>query len=169
MRFCKSAKIEVITKSEAFDIAFNNTVENGNLIYNPDLINNAKIFLPTGNVPNKPDGYYGDCVIEIDSATNENVLFADYQGINTCYYDHYGVPTGNLTFSCNAKGSGNIGIYAIRNNTPVGNVSDLIASIDVTESEYTAKSSNLFIKDEPIIAYNGVDEGLSNKICGLLS
>jgi len=166
LKFCKSTGIEVITKSEAFDIAFNHFVENGNLIYNPDLRNIAKEYMPDANVPNKPDGYYGDCSLEIDDETNENVLFANYID-ETCNYLHYGVPNGQLKYSCDAKGSGEILIYAIRNNTPIGGISDLLASIEIDTIEYENINSNLFVKKELIDAYNGINEGLGNKICAI--
>lgn len=166
LKFCKFSGIEVITKSEAFDIAFNHIVENGNLIYNPDLRNLAKEYLPDANVPNRPDGYFGDCTLEVDNTTNENVLFAKHVS-NTASYSHYGIAPGNYKYTCNAKGNGNIWIYAIRNNTNVGGISDLLESITIASSNYVDSPANMFIKNEPIVDYNGINEGLDNKICGL--
>ena len=166
LKFCKATGIEVITKSEAFDIAFNNVVEIGNLIYNPELRNSVKEYFPDANFTNRPDGYYGDCILEVDEITNENILYVNYVN-DLAYYSHYGIPHGNLKFSCSAKGSGNIWIFAIRNNTVLGEQSDLLSSISIEDANYTDKNSSFFVKNEPVTSYEGVYEGLSNKICGL--
>lgn len=166
LKFCKFSGIEVITKSEAFDIAFNHIVENGNLIYNPDLRNLAKEYLPDANVPNRPDGYYGDCSLEIDNETNENVLLVNRVN-DTANYLHYGIIPGKLRFSCNAKGTGNIWIYAIRNETNIGGISDLLASLSIDNPDYEYNNTDLFVKNESTGNYNGINEGLSNKICGI--
>ncbi len=166
LKFCKATGIEVITKSEAFDIAFNNVVEIGNLIYNPELRNIAKEYFPDANFTNRPDGYYGDCILEVDEITNENILYANHVN-DLAYYSHYGIPHGNLKFSCSAKGSGNIWIFAIRNNTVLGEQSDLLSSISIEETNYTDKNTSFLVKNEPETAYEGIYEGLGNKICGL--
>ena len=166
LRYCKSSGIEVVTKSQAFDIAFNHKLQNGNLIYNPELKNTALEFMPNAITSNIPDGYYGDCSSEIDIDTNENVLHADYVS-NNCYYMHYGIPNGNMKFSCNAKGAGNIWIFAIRNNTNVGGDSDLLGSITINETNYSNNNISFFVKNESIEEYNGVNEGYGNKICGI--
>ena len=83
------------------------------------------------------------------------------------YYMHYGIPNGNMEFSCNAKGAGNIWIFAIRNNTNVGGESDLLGSIAITEANYSNKNISFFVKNESIEEYNGVNEGYGNKICGI--
>lgn len=166
LRYCKSVGIEVITKSEAYDIAFNHPLEVGNLIYNPDLRNTATEFLPSANVPNKPDGYYGDCSLTTDGVTGEPVLYANRID-DTCRYLHYGIPTGKLTYGCEAKGAGTIWIYALRNNTALGLQSDMLAEITVNSENYESVSQLITIKNEAIEAYNGVNEGLGNKICGI--
>ena len=43
----------------------------------------------------------------------------------------------------------------------------MLANITISEPDYTYKSSDFLIKNEQMVAYNGVDEGLSNKICGI--
>ena len=39
LEYCKATGVEVVTKAEAYDICFNNIIDSGNLIYNPNLRN----------------------------------------------------------------------------------------------------------------------------------
>ena len=56
---------------------------------------------------------------------------------------------------------------SIRNNTALGGQSELLNSITISGLNYTNKTIDIFIKNEDILEYNGVYEGLDNKICGI--
>jgi hypothetical protein len=68
LEYCKATGVEVVSKAEAYDICFNNVIDEGNLIYNATLRNTALEFMPDAeNVPENPDGYTGDCKVNYDN------------------------------------------------------------------------------------------------------
>ena len=66
LKYCQKTGVIVITKQEAFDLCFNKKHIKGNLLYNAELRNTAKEFLPDSDVPTNPDGYDGDCYVKMD-------------------------------------------------------------------------------------------------------
>lgn len=163
LRFCKDNNIEVISNAEAYDIAFNHRVSNGNLIYNPTFRNTAKEYFPKSeHVPENPDGYSGKCYVEKTDIGNKLVVDEDTT------YLHYGIPLGNLKFEVNAKGSGEIQVYEIRNNTKK-DLSDCVLkkSIQVNSETFKVYSLDLFVDDYSIDTFEYLSEGYGNKVMGL--
>lgn len=168
--YCKKTGVEVITKAEAYDICFNHSVKNGNLIYNPKLRNTAKEYMPNANnVPTIPDGYNNDCSVEYDS-DNTAVLVVPESGYGVSFYQ-YGIPCGKLKFSADAKGYNTIKIYAFQNNvsTELNNSEmELLATINVTNtSSFDNVSSEILIKYYGITEKESLCDGYGEKICGL--
>ncbi|WP_138377110.1 polysaccharide deacetylase family protein [Dorea longicatena] len=163
LKFCKKNRIEVVSISEAYDIAFNNNVNDGNLIYNSTFKNTAKEYFPNlDNVPNNPGGYNGNCYAIADDSQNKLVVEGDTTYIN------YGVPYGYLKFTVKAKGNGYIHIYDIRN----GNKADLSncnykQSITVNTSSFADYSLHLFIPNNAIDISDSICDGYANKIMGI--
>ena len=165
LRYCKETGVEVISKAKAYDVCFNHPVFEGNLIYNPDLINTAKEFLKDAdNVPENPDGYIGDCKVCISNGLKSlNVS-------GKASYLHYGIPLGKIIYSASVIGHGNITIYAIKNNTLVDYVeSDLIklGKIEIKSSLPQNYSIDFLIPDNPETEYEQICGGLGEKIMGI--
>lgn len=165
LNYCKKTGVEVISKAKAYDVCFNHTLENGNLIYNPTFRNTAKEFLPDSDcVPSNPDGYQGDC---------EVVLTKDNPCLKTnaeTYYLHYGIPLGKIQYSAKVQGKGCIAFYAIKNNSPIeldNEKLEVLGKIEidsVSENNYTL---DFFIPDNPETEYEQICAGLGEKIMGI--
>lgn len=170
LKFCKLSGIEVITKSEANDIAFNTPITNGNLLYNPNFENKIKVAIPsTVNPFQQPDGWSGDCeVIDSVSPNNSGQILRVNSG--SVYTKHYGIPTGNLKFSFYAKGTGSIMLSYIRNSKQANNkpdVIDKIQTIHINCQKFEQNYIDFNVIDEPTINSTLPFEGLDNKICGI--
>ena len=165
LKFCKLANIEVISKQQAYDICFNKTIETGNLIYNPNLINSVKEYIPDAqNVPPNPDGYSGDCYVKL--VDNYNTLCTN--GITG--YIHYGIPLGEITYSTHAKGNGEIRIYAIKNSDNIDlqiNNLELLGSCIINSDQNKNYICEFVITDNPETEYEQLCGGLGNKITGI--
>ena len=163
LKFCKSAGIQLVTLAEAFDICFNNNISGGNLLYNPEFRNSAKEFMPTANVPSNPDGFDGDC--EVSKVSGVPVLTIN----DTTVYDHYGVPTGQLTFKGSFKGSGTITIKEIKNNTPYANINsaNTLATIIVNSENFVEQSETIIVADNDLTEYEELCAGYGNRVIGL--
>ena len=66
LKYCRKTGVQVITKQEAFDLCFKKSCRMDNLLYNAELRNTAKEFLPDADVPTNPDGYEGKCYVKTD-------------------------------------------------------------------------------------------------------
>ena len=164
LQFCRKVGIEVITKSEGYDIAFNHPIEYGNLIYNPRFINSAKLCFPDSpNVPNNPDGYKGDC-----SSCNElGVNILTINGYTE--YRHYGIPYGNIKYSAEIKGAGTIKVFEIKNKSWfTGHENNAIATKTISNDDYAPVDIDMYIKDNPMEEYEQVNAGLGEKIIGIV-
>lgn len=172
LKFCHSSGIEVITKSEAFDICHNHYLYEGNLVYNPNFINTAKIIIPNAsNHLETPDGWSGDClVLEGNTAPDgySNILKVVSGSLVN---KHYGVPLGKLKYSFYAKGNGSVSVFYLRNkeilNALPSNSEKVNTDITITESSFTEKTIEFYVKDEPIISSSLPLDGMDNKICGI--
>ena len=160
LKFCKSAGIRVISKSEAYEICFNKVFDKGNLIYNPNLVNSVRLFLPdVENLPANPDGYIGECEVFDDGYSN--MLHTK----NTVTYTHYGIPIGCIKYSVQAKGTGFIKIYEIK-NSDVDNF-ELIKEINIDTDEFNSYECVFEIKDNPLTNYSFLCEEYGDKIMGI--
>lgn len=160
LKFCKSAGIRVISKSEAYEICFNKVFDKGNLIYNPNLVNSVRLFLPdVENLPANPDGYIGECEVFDDGYSN--LLHTK----NTVTYTHYGIPIGCIKYSVQAKGTGFIKIYEIK-NSDVDNF-ELIKEINIDTDEFNSYECVFEIKDNPLTNYSFLCEEYGDKIMGI--
>lgn len=164
LRFCKSAGIDVITKAEAYDVCFNHPIENGNLIYNPMLVNSAEeYFTDATNIPTNPDGYDGSCSVTKDASGNILVTSG------TTKYLHYGIPLGKIKYSADVKGSGSIAINLIKcgDNENLSSLTQL-ATITVDSSgSFTEQSIEAVVPNNGKVAWSQKLEGLDNKVMGL--
>lgn len=164
LRYCKVAGIELITKQEAMDICFNYKRETGNLIYNPDFWNSAKEFLPDADVPSNPDGYTGDCYVDMDPQDGLPVLYTTTETV----YNHFGVPLGNLLFSAEVEGHGMISFKFIRNRSGFGlNDLETVSTVSIENDDRSQVESLLYVPNEPIQPSEQLHEGLGDKIIGL--
>lgn len=164
--YCKQTGVEVVPKAVAYDFCFNNEIEKGNLLYNPDLRNTAKEFMPNAkNVPNNPDGYVGSCYV-ISDPNKKPVLITTGE---VCYL-HYGIPLGEIKYSADIKGNGKIEIFAIKNSDSVELNDDTLmklSEMNVSQDDYRKCSSKFFIPDNEETAYEQLCEGLGEKIMGI--
>lgn len=168
--YCKKTGVEVITKSEAYDICFNHTVKNGNLIYNPQFRNTAKEYVPlASNLSTIPDGYENDCLVKYDE-NNVPVLVIPENGYGVSYYQ-YGIPCGKLRFSVDVKGENLIRIYAYKNkiSTELNNDDmELLAKISATDTKNFANIvSEFYVNRNKITENDNLCDGYGEKICGI--
>lgn len=164
LKYAKSAGIKLITKAEAYDICFNNPVKNGNLIYNSQLRNTAKEFMPSSNaVPSNPDGYSGDCSVINDNSIPTLVTSG------TTIYMHYGVPVGKLRFSITAKGNGSIRLKPVKNNDENSLLSliDPISTIVISSENFEEKNTEFVIPNNSLTTYENRCGGWGDKIIAL--
>lgn len=171
LKFCSMAGIEVVTKSEAYDIAFNHTITTGNLLYNPNFENMIKNVIPTAvNMPSQPDGWSGNCKVIKNTSISDSSINILQVNSGSVFTKHYGVPIGKLRFSFYAKGNGNIKLSYIRNSQPIGDepyTKDEIQSITINNNDFEQNYIDFTIKNEPLISSDLPFEGLDNKICGI--
>lgn len=165
LKYCSSVGIDVITKSEAYDICFNHDIEKGNLIYNPKLRNTAKEFLPTAKtVPSNPDGYMGDCIVE----EYDNIPVLVTKGTTT--YNHFGIPYGRIVYVAQIKGKGSIKVRLIKNNTNIAEIgqAEVIAVREIESPKGFSMYQIAFdILDNAMTSYEQKCAGWGNKIIGI--
>lgn len=170
LKFCKVNNIEVITKSQAYDICFNHPVRTGNLLYNPRFENSIKKAYPdASNVPTAPDGVSGSCEVITDS--DGTPILKTTSG--DVYIDHYGVPTGKLTLKFEAKNT-SAGQYAIvysrKNNDPYYrlNANDhILATAYPDGGSWQTITKTFVIPDAPETAFDSLYSGMGDKIIGI--
>ena len=119
--------------------------------------------MPTANVPLNPDGFDGDC--KVSKVSGVPVLTIN----DTTVYDHYGVPTGQLTFKGSFKGSGTITIKEIKNNTPYANINsaNTLATIIVNSENFVEQSETIIVADNDLTEYEELCAGYGNRVIGL--
>lgn len=165
LEYCKKTGVKVISKKDAYNICFNQVFEQGNLIYNPNFRNTAEEFMPDAeNIPTNPDGYIGNCKVEQD----EYGRILKTEGITQ--YLHYGIPLGNIRYSAETKGCGNIKIYAIKNSDSIElNDKDLelLGSINVNSEEYNTSEIQFFVQDNTETEFEQLCDGMGEKIMGI--
>ena len=153
--------MEVIKHEDAYDICFNQTLNQGNLIYNPFLRNTAKEFMPDAeNVPSNPDGYTGDCYVQSGVLVTNDIT----------QYLHYGMPIGLVRYSADIKGRGYVSIYAIKNSDSVKLKSENLEKLSyivVSNENFDNCVMNFEILNNPETGYEQMCEGLGNKIMGI--
>ena len=164
--YCKSAGIELITKSQAYDICFHHRISNGNLIYNPRLRNTVlELYGNHDGIPMNPDGYSGDCYV---TYTENYTPVLNTQGITS--YNHFGIPIGNINYSVTAKGNGSISIYEIRNNNSyVLDSTELteLATISVNAADFKKYNTSFRINEFPDVQNASLLDGKDNKVMGI--
>ena len=166
LKYADKVGIEMITKAEAFDICFNHKINNGNLIYNPTFRNTVKEFMPSATtVPTNPDGFTGNCSVEI-----QNTIPVLVMGTGNTSYNHFGIPCGKIEFSAEVKGVGTITIYEIKNNTLISDLDSatnltVLSTINISDdTQFVEKITDFEIVDNAKDAYEQVFEGIGNKI-----
>lgn len=167
LRYCEVAGIEVITKAEAYDIAFNNIVSDGNLIGNTELRNTAAEFITDStNMPTNPDGYVGTCSVTVD----DNGIPVLVTGGNTDFVV-FGVPYGKIKYTADVKGTGTIKFYGCKNNvnTSAGyNSLMLLGTLSVdSASDYTHQALEFIVPKAELQEYEPNYEGYVNRIAAL--
>lgn len=164
--YCRVTGVEVITEKQAYDLCFNQTLTDGNLIYNPDLRNTAREFLPDAEkVPNNPDGYYGDCRTETGDDRKVGLIIN-----GKAVYLHYGIPLGEMEYSAVVKGKGKVSIYAIHNmDTTELREEDLklLNSGNIASEDFEHLRLLITIPDYPATNDSDLCEGLGKKIMGV--
>ena len=169
LEYCKQTGVQVISKAEAYDICFNHSLQSGNLIYNPNLRNTAREFMPDSEkVPDNPDGYQGACKVITTMESGKSIPVLQVSGETV--YTHYGIPLGGLTLRLQAKGKGKICIYGIKNATPVDATVtslDCLAENSIDHSDFMETTCVFQIPDHPIEEYEQICEGYGNKYMGI--
>lgn len=170
LKYCKATGVELLTRQEAYDLCFNHELRYGNLVYNPNLRNTAKEFMPNATtVPSNPDGYEGNCSVSYEEDGTPVLVTSGGENSNT-NYAHYGIPYGTLRFKAKVKGTGTISIGYIRNNTNY-DLSEMtfpyIESVN-SSSEFTEVTIPFEVKDVPRGQYDQIYEGYGDKIVGVL-
>lgn len=165
LKYGTTTGIEFVTKSEAYDISFNHSLIEGNLIYNPHLRNTAKEFLPESKtVPSNPDGYEGDCSVE-----NEDdipVLVTN----DTTVYHHFGIPCGNIHYEAVVKGKGFIRVRFIKNSTDINSIgsSELVCERKIdSEKQYCINNMDFTVPANDMTPYEQRCAGWGNMIIGV--
>lgn len=166
LKFCEKMGIEVISKAEAFDVCFNHPVRNGNLLYNPGLINSVETVFPNAsNLPTNPDGFTGDCSVSTDgNGVRELVTTGE------TVYTHYGIPVGvNLRFSCKAKGSGSITIKYLPNRGSYRGdyLVNIVTGWSISSGSYQSEYRDFLIPDKPLVAWSQSCAGYDDKAMGI--
>lgn len=167
LQYCEATNVEVVSKIQAYDICFESEQKReGNLVYNPWLRNTAKEFLMNAeNVPSNPDGYTGNCRVEMD---NDNIPTLITEG--KTIYLHYGIPIGEILYKAAVKGKGNIKIYAIKNRDTIEleeTKLELLSEIEINSSAFQLYETEFLIKNNPETEYEQRWEGLGDKIMGI--
>lgn len=162
LEYCKTAGVEVVSKSKAYGVCFNEYNDSGNLVYNPTFRNTAKEFMPDAEkIPSNPDGYIGDCAV-----VNGEILIIRGE----TYYLHYGIPNGEIVYSAEIEGTGRIYVYAIKNSDAVGlnnNDLDLLAAVNIASGFFERYAIKFEVPNNPVAEYEPVCEGYGNKVMGL--
>ena len=172
-KWCNAVGIAIISKATAYDICFNHTKEEGNLILNSSFSNSAAYyFTDSTDLPSNPDGYIGDCFVSHDQ---DDVPILNTRG--QVSYVVFGVPIGNLQLSLFAGGNGCIKIRGIKNNTRVkysGGIPTYIdgwidyATLDVSSPEvFCQKETTFTVAEAPLTPYEQICEGWGEKIMGV--
>lgn len=165
LKYGKAVGIEFITKSGAYNICFNRTQSDGNLIYNPKFRNTAKEFLPKAKtLPSNPDGYVGDCYVEVINDTS--VLITRGHTI----YDHYGIPYGHIIYAAQFKGEGSVVLKLIKNETNIDDIESgeiITSKIIHHPNAYDWEMMDLQIPDNGLEPYEQRCAGWGKKIIGI--
>lgn len=163
--YCRKTGVHVVSKKEAYAVCFEQSFETGNLIYNAELRNTAREFMPDAeNIPNNPDGYAGNCRVVTEDGKRALVT----EG--TTVYLHYGIPIGDILYSAMMKGNGSIRIYSIKNSDGVdlnNQKLDLLGEVAVASDTWTYYDVPFFIEDNPKTDFEQVCNGMGNKIMGI--
>lgn len=167
LRYCQQAGIELITKAEAYNIAFENMVDEGNLIGNKTLRNTAQEFMPDStNMPTNPDGYVGTCSVSADANGIPTLVTS-----GETYFLVFGAPYGKLKFTADVKGTGTIKFRGIRNNKEIaaGDYQHtLLNTITIDSvSDFTAQESTFTVPMDELEAYDPYYEGYGKRICAV--
>ena len=165
LEYCKKAGIEIVSKEKAYDICFRHQHTRGNLIYNPELQNTAKLFMPNAeNIPSYPDGYSGSCSVYL-SPKRQSILRVN----GMADYYHYGIPLGKIRYCADVKGKGTVTVYAIKNSSLVKNQKELgvLGSCFVSDEKNHRYEILFEIPENPEQEYDALCEGMGEKIMGI--
>lgn len=174
LKFCKKNDIEVITKSQAYDICFNHQVMNGNLMYNPRFENSIKNAYPNAsNIPTNPDGFFGPCTTSTET-DGTPVLEMTGGTSQDAYYLHLGIPTGKIKLQFSAKtstASQYVIVYKVQNNSRelFQDQNDDILGVVYPSSngDWNSYEKEILIADNPIGNFDQLYSGYGDKICGI--
>ena len=164
LAYCRNAGLRVLSKRQAFDIAFGRRFEYGNLIRNGSFRNTAAEFLRGAkSVPRNPDGYTGDCHV-MKGPDGRPLLAVRGETRNLLY----GVPTGMLRYSVRVRGRGTIRIRAVKNSDSLDlSTCQTLVEIPIAADELAACEASFAVPENPETAYEQRWEGLGEKIMGL--
>ena len=171
-KWCKESNIQLITKAAAYDICFNHSFFDGNLIRNPGFVNTVESYFKDSiDIPKNPDGYVGKCYVE--EGNDGRILVTE----DNVEYVLYGVPFGELNYSASVCGSGSIVFSVITNDTitsynhgvaSYANNGIMINSISINSvGNFSSIDVPMYIEDKPLTEYEQICEGWGEKIMGL--
>ena len=164
LKYCQKTDVSAITKSQAFDICFKNRRNQGNLIYNPSFRNTIQEYLGEDErLPRNPDGYLGDCCLK---ASDHSVLVVNGE----TEYIHFGIPIGHAEYYVDARGKGQINIYAIRNDDPYDlntKELELLTTIPIDSYLFKSHHSSFVVEDCDVDPNDDLYDGMKKKIMGL--
>lgn len=187
-QFLKMAGIQMISHDEAADMVFHQELPNGvNIFPNPNMDTTAKTLIGSIIAPDYPDGWSGGVVAEETIGTLSNVRCLSLTAAAKYYTRWYAIQHGKHNLSIQAKGTGTLKIWLIKNSHtlfdgnsgsgsfPYGSpIATITANNNSAFVEYTA---NWDVIDAKLVtnptgtpeekSWERYIEGMDDKICGL--
>ena len=169
-QFCRKAGIEVISHTEAAEIAFREVPKGTNVFPNPELATTVKDIIGSDLAPTCPDGWDKG---EVDIVGEGRIArFTERSHVRTYLIQH-----GVASLTADLRGKGALRVYAIRNAHALGgseHLSDLSGTLTLDAAEFEERTLQFTIGDAPLKAYTAEREdwrnyftGLDDKVCGL--
>ena len=117
------------------------------------------------NLSTNPDGYIGNCSVGNDEDVPTLVVNGETK------YLHCGIPIGNICYSAQIKGNGEISIYEIDNKDSIEldtSKLKLLGKKEIDNDSYEQIEIPFEIEDYPLTEFEQKCEGYGDKVMGIL-
>lgn len=169
-QFCRQAGIEVISHTEATEIAFREIPKGINIFPNAGLATTVRDIIKSDLTPRCPDGWDKG---EVETVTGERVArFTECSQVRSYLIQH-----GVARLEADVRGHGVLNVYFIRNDHLVDGseyLSEPAGTLAISALEFEERSLSFIIADAPLKAYTTEPQdqrdyfrGLDDKVCGL--
>ncbi|MBT3378523.1 MAG: hypothetical protein HN742_25045 [Lentisphaerae bacterium] len=169
-QFCLKAGIEIISHTEASDVAFRELPKGVNIFPNADLATTVRDVIASDLAPVCPDGWDRG---EVETGSGERVAtFTERSHVRS-----YLIQNGVARLAADVRGHGVLNVYFIRNDHLVDGseyLSERAGTLTISGAELGEYSLNFTIPDVPLRTYTDEPQdqrdyfrGLDDKICGL--